>query len=256
MPNDATAPRLTVAISSLGARAGQIALPPPEADITYLLLLQRPQDAPPLAPRADLTVVPLDSLGTAASRNAALDAAKTPFLLFADDDVALDIGGVKRLLDRLAAAPGLDIVTARLAGTAKRYAPRAHRLRRWNAGKTGTPEILVRLARIRARGVRFDADFGIGGRYGLGEEFVFLADALAAGLRGRFEPVTIGRHPGAGTGGDWADPALLRARIAVLARVFGRAAPLARLAYALKHRRRLAAAPGGAVGFLLGRRPS
>ena len=256
MPSDATGGGgLTVAISTIGARAGRITLPPADPVITYLVLLQRPGDAPALPARTDLRVVRLDSLGTATSRNAALEAAETPFLLFADDDIALDLAGVKRLRAALAADPTLDIVTGRIAGTAKHYADRPYRLRRWNAAKTGTPEIMLRLNRVRVGTIRFDPAFGVGARHGLGDEFVFLADALRSGLRGQFLPVTIGRHPGDSTGADWSDPALLRARIAVLDRVFGAAAPLWRLAFALKHARRLRRAPGGIRGFVRGRIP-
>ncbi|WP_172300515.1 glycosyltransferase [Pseudoruegeria sp. HB172150] len=249
-------PRLTVAISTLGGRAGRIALPPPDPAVTYLILLQRPGEAPALPPRPDMAVRPLAAVGLSASRNAALTLAETPFLLFGDDDVALDMSGVKRLLARLEAAPELAIVTGRRAGEVpRRAAARARPLRLWNAARTATPEIMVRVAPLRARGIGFDAKFGLGGRYPLGEEYVFLADALRAGLRGRYLPVTVGRHDGPSTGADWRDPALLAARIAVMARVFGRAAPLARLVFALRNGRRLRGAPGGVAGFVLGRCP-
>lgn len=257
MTDPATAgPRLTVAISTLGERAGDIALPPPDPDICWLVLVQRPDAAPELPVRADLTVVPLETRGVAASRNAALDRAETPFLLFGDDDIAFDMGGVKRLLAVLEADPALAIVTGRRGGSAPaRYAGQGHPLRLWNAAKTGTPEILLRLAPVRAAGVRFDAKFGLGGKYPLGDEYVFLADALKAGLKGRFEPIVLFTHEGDSTGADWADADRLRARIAVLNRVFGRAAPLMRLAFAVKNRRRLKGAPGGVRGFVRGRIP-
>lgn len=253
MPNSA---RLTVAISTIGGRAGRIILPDPDPGITYLILLQQPDRAVALPARADLTVLPLDSLGVAASRNAALARTETEYLLFGDDDVTLDPVGMHRLWAMLRADPGLDIVTGRLSGPDRGHsASRAHRLRHWNTGRTGTPEIMVRPERIRARGVRFDTDFGLGARYGLGDEFVFLTDALKAGLRGRFAPITVGHHPHPSTGSDWTDPTLLAARVAVLSRVFGPAAPVLRLIYAMKHRRRLREAPGGLARFIRGRPP-
>lgn len=234
-------------------------MPPPRPDIAWLVLVQRPHEAPPLPTRPDLTILPLPGAeGTSASRNAALEAARTPFVLFADDDVTPDMDGIARLLARITALPGgdgkaPDILTGRLTGSGKRYPETARRLHLYNCGKTGTPEIMLRLDRVRARGLRFDTAFGLGSAQPLGEEFVFLADALKAGLSARFEPVTLGHHPGPSSGSDWTDPANLRARIAVLSRVFGRAAPVLRTAFAWKHRRALRAAPGGAWGFVRGR---
>lgn len=250
MPSD---DRLTVAISTIGARAGRIVLPDPSSEIDYLILLQRPDAAPLLFPRADLTLQPLGNLGTAASRNAAIDHARGTFLLFTDDDVTFDTGGIVRLRDVLRADPGLAIVTGLRTGRIHTARTAGYRLRHWNTARTATPEIMVRLAPIRDRGIRFDPEFGIGGRYGLGDEFVFLTDALKAGLKGRHEPVPVGHHEGASTGDRWNDPTLIQARIAVMTRVFGRAAPLARLAFALKNRHHLRDVSGGVTGFVLGR---
>lgn len=230
-------PALTIAISTLGARAGGITLPAPQSFLRYLVLVQRPDEAPALPARDDLTVLALPSLGLSKSRNAALAQAKTPFLMVADDDTVLDLAGIETLLAALEAAPELAFVTGELAGRSR--GGRAYRLSRWNTGRTNSSEMLLRLAPIRAAGLGFDEGFGLGAAHGLGEEFIFLTDALKAGLRGRHLPVTVARHPDASTGERWDDPALLRARAAVMTRVFGRWAPLLRLAFALKHRRKL-----------------
>ncbi|WP_425054018.1 glycosyltransferase [Psychromarinibacter sp. S121] len=269
MPSDpGFAAGLTVAISTLGARADGIVLPPPEPSIFYDILVQRPGAASSLegpnagpdtrlgAGRDDVRVLPLQGQGVAASRNAALDAARTPYLLFGDDDVTLDLAGVRRLWAVLRDDPALAVVTGRRTGPVPaRYAGQGHPLRLWNAAKTATPEILLRVAPVRAAGVRFDTGFGIGAPHPLGDEYVFLADALKVGLKGWFAPIVIGHHPAESTGADWSDPVLLRARMAVLRRVFGPLAGPMRLAFALKNRRRLRGAPGGVLGFALGRVP-
>jgi hypothetical protein len=81
---------------------------------------------------------------------------------------------------------------------------------------------------------------------------VFVADALAAGLRARGLPVVTGRHEGPSTGDDWSDPRILAARRAVLGRVFGPWAGPVSLLYAARHRRRLGGA-AAALRFLRGR---
>lgn len=169
--------------------------------------------------------------------------------MVADDDTALDLSGVERLLTALEAAPDLAILTGQLDGRRRAAAP----LRLWNAGRTNSSEILLRLAPLRAMGIRFDEGFGLGAAHPVGEEYIFIADALAAGLKGRHLPITVAAHPDASTGERWSDPRLIAARIAVLSRVFGWAAPFVRVFYAYKHRHRLAQAPGGILGFVLGR---
>ena len=106
---------------------------------------------------------------------------------------------------------------------------------------------------MRAAGVRFDEGFGVGAgtAASLGEEYVFLADALAAGLTGVHDPLPVSVHPHASSGFVWEGEAQARARALVFARVFGRAAPAVRLAFALKNRRRFARLARRAV-FLRG----
>ena len=93
---------------------------------------------------------------------------------------------------------------------------------------------------MRAAGVRFDEGFGVGAgtAAALGEEYVFLADCLAAGLAGVHDPLPVSVHPHESSGFVWEGEAQARARALVFARVFGRAAAPVRLAFALKNLRR------------------
>lgn len=244
-------PSLTVAFSTRGARAlGLDAGAWPTArGLDYLVLAQEPE-APGvaahlavLAARADVTVLRLATAGLARSRNAALDAARGAILFLADDDVAHPPGAYDAIRGFFAANPGLDLFVGRSLDPAgrprKRPLPR-RRLTRLNAARASSHEIAVRLASVRAKGIRFDEGFGVGAGTPatLGEEYVFLADALAAGLKGVHEPLPVSVHPAESSGFVWEGAAQARARALVLSRVFGRAAPLARAGFALKHRRR------------------
>ncbi|WP_150121288.1 glycosyltransferase family 2 protein, partial [Sulfitobacter sp. HI0076] len=90
----AAPPQITVAIATLGPRASQISLPPPRPGLCYLVMIQRAPDPLPHSDRPDLTYIALDSLGLSRSRNAALDACSTPYLVFADDDMQLETEGL------------------------------------------------------------------------------------------------------------------------------------------------------------------
>ena len=248
-------PSLTVAVSTRGARALGLdpAAWPAEPGVDHLVLVQDPDADPALGPaldrlaaRPDVTVLRLASTGLARSRNAALDAARGELLLLADDDVTHPPGACAGIRGFFAANPGLDLFVGRSLDPdgrpRKRPLPRRKPLSRLNAARASSHEIALRLERVRAKGVRFDEGFGVGAgtAASLGEEYVFLADCLAAGLAGVHDPLPVSVHPAESSGFVWEGAAQARARALVFARVFGRAAAPVRLAFALKNRRRFA----------------
>jgi hypothetical protein len=246
-------PSLTVAISTRGVRALGLADRdwPQEPGTDVLVLVQDWNADPALGPALDrlaarpgVGVLRLDTAGLARSRNAALGAARGEILLVADDDVTHPPGAWEGIRRFFAENPGLDLLVGRSLDPdgrpRKRPLPRRTRLTRLNAARASSHEIALRLATVRARGLGFDEGFGVGAGTPalLGEEYVFLADALAAGLRGVHDPLPVSVHPHESSGFVWEGPAQARARALVFARVFGRAAPAVRLAFALKNARR------------------
>ena len=203
-----------------------------------------------LAARPDVTVARLAGTGLSRSRNAALDRATGDVVLVADDDVTHPAGAFDeiRRFFRDHAEASLLVGVSLGADGAPRRPPLAAPLTLWNAGRTASHELAFRAAAVRAAGVRFDENFGVGAGTSafLGEEFVFIADCLRAGLAGAHRPLPVSVHPGPSTGAGWTGPAAARARAAALGRGFGRLAPLARVAYALKNGRRF-----GGMGDLL-----
>jgi len=252
-------PSLTVAISTRGVRAlgleaGYFATGfAPEPGIDHLVLVQDWDADPTLGPaldllaaRPDVGVVRLATTGLSRSRNAALDAARGEILLVADDDIVHPPGAYAGIRRFFAENPGLDLFVGRSLDPdgrpRKRPLPRRKPLTRLNAARASSHEIALRLGPVRARGLRFDEGFGVGAgtAASLGEEYIFLADCLAAGLAGVHDPLPVSVHPHASSGFVWEGTAQARARALVFNRVFGRAAPPVRLAFALKNRRRFA----------------
>ncbi|MCR4591314.1 MAG: glycosyltransferase family 4 protein [Lachnospiraceae bacterium] len=60
-----------------------------------------------------------------------------------------------------------------------------------HAMKIFSPEIAFRLSRVRAAGLRMDELFGAGAKYGMGEENIFLFDAMRLGLKITYVPIRI-----------------------------------------------------------------
>lgn len=251
-PTPAPLPSLTVAISTLGRRA--LALRPETWEsargLDWLVLVQDPVADPRLeahlarlAARPDVTVVPLADRGLSRSRNAALAQATGEVVLLADDDVTHPPGAFAAIRGYFRDHPAASLLVGLsldAAGRPRRRPVGPLPLSRWNAGRTASHELAIRLAPVRASGVRFDEGFGVGAGTPafLGEEFIFIADCLRAGLAGEHRPLPVSIHPDPSTGAGWSGPAAAQARAAALGRGFGRQAPLARAAYALKNARR------------------
>lgn len=251
---------LTVAISAMTDRRAGLRLPPPCPGIRYLLLVQSasgPADdgvPPALVARPELAIIDLPGRGLSNSRNAALEQAQDPFLLFSDDDLELDPEGLLALRDALRDDPKLDLAV----GWRKESLPpadhprhRPHDLGALNAGRVCAPEFMVRMESVRRLKLRFDPRFGVGADLPSGEDYIFVTDLLRAGGKARSLPIVTGSHPHPSTGDEWRDATVMKARRAVLLRVFGwRAAAILPL-YAWRHRRRFSSA-GAALRFVFG----
>jgi hypothetical protein len=116
-------------------------------------------------------------------------------------------------------------------------------LSKFNSAKAATYEMMVRVDAIRGAGVTFDENFGAGAENFLGDEYIFISDALNKGLKGDFLPVRVAIHPKESSGSTWGTPRDLSARAAVFSRVFGVTAPIFRALFLLKSRK-------GRVGFV------
>jgi glycosyltransferase involved in cell wall biosynthesis len=234
-------PHITVAIATLGAQICGISLPAQVRGICYDVFVQCPPDRMPTPAREDLRYIRLATKGLSHSRNSALEQCRTPLLVFADNDMELDTNGLLALATALETAPELGFAAGWRAGRMPAKGPRAgrYRLGKRNAGRICAPELMVRVADVRTAGVSFDPHFGVGAAHPVGEDFIFVSDLLEAGLRGEAFGIVTGNHPGLSTGDNWHSPQILAARRAVLDRSFGAAAPAIRVAYVLRHRKRL-----------------
>jgi glycosyltransferase involved in cell wall biosynthesis len=248
--------QLTVCYSSLLSRVGDIE-PPQDPEVEVLVLVQGEGDLPEEV-RPGTRLVRLDDMGVARSRNAAIDLASRRYLLFCDDDVRVDLAGVAEgiaRLQRTGAAVALGRGITPDGDFRKQYADDGTPLTLFNTARAATYEMLIDVEQVRAHGIRFDPRFGAGAPYYLGDEYVFIADALRAGLRGYAVGQVFGSHPVNSSGAHWGTREDRRARAVVINRVFGRRALPARLAFARRRLRLLG--PLGALLFVLdGTRPA
>ncbi|MCR4892651.1 MAG: glycosyltransferase family 4 protein [Lachnospiraceae bacterium] len=135
--------------------------------------------------------------GLSRSRNLAMREAasfsENSLCIFCDNDICYVEGYEDRIRRAFDRHPESDILVFFIKRP-ERQSPIFQRERRMgylSTMKIFSPEIAFRLDRIRRAGLQMDRDFGAGARYCMGEENIFLFDALRKGLRISYIPEKI-----------------------------------------------------------------
>ncbi|NCX35954.1 MAG: glycosyltransferase [Actinobacteria bacterium] len=249
-------PLLTIAYSTLPSRIKSITYPSPQEDREVLVLVQNQDESSYVFNERSAKLIELKNRGVAKSRNAALDRASGKYLLFGDDDITFDEAGIKSALAYFESHPSCSIILARAIDetgkSRKNYVSKETPLKLTNSARAATYEMLIRVDAIREKQIRFDEIFGAGTTNYLGDEYIFIADALRAGLSGVHLPVNLAVHPTESSGSRWGTEEDLRARRKVFTRVFGWKAPIYRAGFLFKSKN---PAPGFSktLRFIFGR---
>ena len=134
--------------------------------------------------------------GLSRSRNMALREAAVSgaeYCIFCDNDVQYEDDYEKTIESAFRRNPDSDILVFFIERP-ERHEPvlkREGSLDRIHSMKIFSPEIAFRLSSIKRAGLRMDELFGAGAKYGMGEENIFLFDALKKGLKITYIPVKI-----------------------------------------------------------------
>jgi len=248
--------RLTIAYSTLAARAANIVLPARRHDQEVLIIVQSPDGTTHPAPpaRDDVRVVHLEGKGVAKSRNAAIENALGEYLVFADDDIEFDLDSLDAItahFEQCTCSLVLGQAVDPSGALRKQYPTEPKWLNRLNSAKAATYEMVIRVSDIKARGIRFDDNFGAGATNYLGDEYIFIVDMVKRGLRAHFLPITMAVHPTESSGSGWGSRDDLRARSVIFSRVFGPAAIPMRFAFIARHRDKVAGV-GDYARFIFG----
>ena len=226
---------LTIGYSSLASRAKNIKF---LTSVNNLVVIQNPDLMELPSFSSDINVVQLHNKGVAKSRNAAISNTNSKYLLFGDDDIEFNETSISVAVDFLDKNPGISILLMRAVDETgklrKRYPAKAHSLKLTNSAKAATYEMMIRVSDIKSAGIKFDENFGAGAPNYLGDEYIFIADALRAGLKGRFEPIVIAIHPTESSGSLRNLTSDRSARAKVFSRVFGIWAPIMRILFLIK----------------------
>jgi len=91
----------------------------------------------------------------------------------------------------------------------------------FSAMKVYSQGITFRTNSVKSKGIIFDENFGIGAKFGAGEEQIFLKDCLDKKLKVYHWPTPIVGHPRESTGRKWNEN-LIKTKSAVAIRMFGK----------------------------------
>lgn len=229
---------VTIAYSTLPSRIKSIQYPIKSAEREILVIVQNSDEASYVFNESGARLIELKSRGVAKSRNAALERASGKYLLFGDDDISFDESGIARAVEFFERHPDCALLLLRAidetGALRKNYVGTETAIKLTNSARAATYEMMVRIDAINEKGIRFDEEFGAGAANYLGDEYIFIADALRAGLSGVHLPVTIAIHPKESSGSRWGTSEDLAARAKVFSRVFGWKAPLFKAAFLLR----------------------
>ena len=230
---------LTIGYSTLADRLNNISAPEVNLPHDIFISIQNPMNiAYSLPTKFEFRSAISNEKGVAKSRNVVLNNTQTKYLLFADDEIVFLSDGIKSAIAYLESNPNCDLVLAQAVDTKgllrKAYPKAETKLTRFNSAKAATYEMIVRVETVREKNISFDETFGAGVQNYLGDEYIFIADALRAGLKGLFLPIVIATHPTDSSGSfhNTKQDAIVRSRI--FSRVFGVWAPIMRLLFILK----------------------
>lgn len=140
----------------------------------------------------DSTLLNYHERGLSRSRNRALDASSAYICVIADDDMYYEEGYEKVIKAAYTELPDADIIAFRIDnsdGTSRQL--KSGRVDLLHSMKVCSVQITFRLNRIKEFGLSFDENFGTGTKNYMGEENIFLADCLRAGLKIYSCPVKI-----------------------------------------------------------------
>ncbi|SFL26994.1 Glycosyl transferase family 2 [Lachnospiraceae bacterium KH1T2] len=131
--------------------------------------------------------------GLSKSRNMALKNASAEFCIFADNDVCYVDDYEKLITKYFDENPEADII-AFFIERPERHSPIYDKVRFMeplHTMKIFSPEVAFRLSTVKKYGLKMDELFGAGSEFAMGEENIFLFDALRAGLKILYVPVKI-----------------------------------------------------------------
>jgi len=184
----------------------------------------------------------IHSQGVAINRNNALKhRVKGSICLLSDDDVIYFKGSFKQIIQKFKEDNNLEFLTFKIKTFSgkdyKNY--KAHEFKHTlkSLSIIGIIDVAFKEEMIEKYSLRFDERFGPGGEYSIGEDFIFMTDAIKKKANILYKPIDIVQHEDIGTGMVLRDD-IIFGRGAMFARVFGKLSFIINIYFAIKNRKK------------------
>lgn len=161
--------------------------------------------------------------GLSKSRNLALENASGDICLLADDDVVYVNNFKEIILSAFNKHKNADIITFQMKsddGELFRNYPVIVRHTKKTVYTANSVVIAFRLEAVKNR-IKFNPYFGLGAKFEVADEYIFLRDALNEGLSVYFEPQVILIHPKFSSGQESASDRVIYGRGALYYKYYG-----------------------------------
>jgi glycosyltransferase involved in cell wall biosynthesis len=207
---------------------------PVQKDVNYIVSHQFLDEKFKLIPeelkREDIILSQIPGKGLSRNRNNAISWADGDIALIADDDVQYLPGTFEIIReafenDKEMAVACFKIKTPDDEPEYKKYPGKSYSLGNYRHHPVSSVEIAFKTSPVIKAGIRFDERFGLGSEKLIGgEETVFISDCIKAGIKVRYLPYYIVKHPYESTRTKYKrfDPEINQLNGAVCARVYGR----------------------------------
>ena len=184
----------------------------------------------------------INSIGVAKNRNNALNhRVKGSICLLCDDDVIYFEDSFDTLISTFNDDPTIEFLTFKIKTFSgkdyKKYSDEAYRHTVRSLSNIGIIDVAFKEEVIDKYNLNFDERFGPGGQYAIGEDFIFMMDALKRKANIYYKPLAIVQHDEIGTGQRLRDDIIL-GRGAMFTRVFGVAGFILNIYFSLKNRKK------------------
>jgi glycosyltransferase involved in cell wall biosynthesis len=186
----------------------------------------------------DITMISKKERGSSKSRNLAIDNARGDICIIADDDVSYLENYESIVREAYAKYPDADIITFQIQTTEGKpfksnYPSKEGYHTKMSILKCASIEITFKRKSVIESGLKLDLEFGLGSKYRVHDEIIFLKDALDSGLKCVYIPIPIVIHPPESSGTDYNEE-LLFSKGAAFYRLFGISGLLYDLAFSIK----------------------
>ena len=197
------------------------------SDFDLLVINQTSQDKQLVSNLENVKVVNSFNKGLSKSRNLAIELATKPLLIFTDDDVVFQPGFESHILKAFNSDNNHDGFRFEFlngkGNFAKKYPKHfEEKLSQFEILNTSSVELVFKRESIQHVNLKFDENFGLGTDFAMGEEAIFVSDAIKKGLNIGFVPKTILIHSDLSTGEKTIFSELYFVQSAVFYRIFGK----------------------------------